>query len=334
MVKSSESATGWRGTAQFTPVRANSVTNILLVAFAKKISHFPSKQRLKGRGCFSPLAPAAFLVSSLSTTLIQSPDAMEELSGKQRFLRLLVNTSGQRPSQLLQSSGDNGKGCWGCRIPIAAPRPPPFLLSQMDGQIWACFLGTSSSKVQFALKAGQRTAQCMLPSTLSSLFTSFSIFYCHSVLHWQGWCIRSCYPNKHVSRFEKTDLFLLYQSQPMRAFVFLSTQKYGLLGFTNSFRVGFGSPFRSCLILDLERSTTVLWALSVWLILAEKSLGIYWKPLKITAFHLEELTAGFCWNWGLQKEDRSSASDQINIAHSQCNTQTSALFCNMMFPRD
>lgn len=185
MVKSSEGATGRRGTTQFTSIRANSVTNILLVAFAKKISHFPSKQRLKGRGCFSSLAPAAFLVGSLSTMLIQSPDAMEELNGKQRFLRLLVNASGQRPSELLQSSGDNGKGCWGCRGPRLAPRLSPLLLSQMDSQIWACFLSTSSSKVQFALKAGQRTAQCMLPSTLPSLFTSFPIFYCHSVLHWQ-----------------------------------------------------------------------------------------------------------------------------------------------------
>lgn len=58
----------------------------------------------------------------------------------------------------------------------------------------------------------------------------------------------------------------------MHVFVFLSAQTYGLLGFTNSYYTGFPSPFRFCLVLDLERNSNVWSALNVWLHLAKKAL--------------------------------------------------------------
>lgn len=130
------------------------------------------------------------------------------------------------------------------------------------------------------MQEGQITALCVLPKILSSLFKWFSIFCCRCVLYWQVQCIHSCYPDKHVSRFEKANLFLLCQSQPMHACVFLSTQKCGLLGFTNSYWAGFQSPFMFCLFLDLEFNGNIWSASNVWLILAKNflMLSIRSKP--------------------------------------------------------
>lgn len=74
----------------------------------------------------------------------------------------------------------------------------------------------------------------------------------------------------------------------MHVFVFLSAQTYGLLGFTNSYYTGFRSPFRLCLVLDLERNSNVWSALNVWLHLAKKALCYLLEALE------EEYHIFFC----------------------------------------
>lgn len=74
----------------------------------------------------------------------------------------------------------------------------------------------------------------------------------------------------------------------MHVFVFLSAQTYGLLGFTNSYYTGFRSPFRLCLVLDLERNSNVWSALNVWLHLAKKALRYLLEALE------EEYHIFFC----------------------------------------
>lgn len=143
---------------------------------------FSSKQRgEKAEGNFSSSAPAPFIVSSLFTLIIQSPDAMEELKmGSKDFSGLKKkkkNTcSSQRPSLLLQSSRTTGIMAWPCKVlQVSSDQSllqnfPYCSFPRGTASSQAFWWGASSSKVQYTVKEGQITAQCTLSRSLSFLF--------------------------------------------------------------------------------------------------------------------------------------------------------------------